>query len=203
MKSLSEIETTSKRASKAIGFSWGISEEIGKNIRLLELFGLPGIKNLNQYYKNREKNDYFNIKLINKENHSGKLLFCPIALGVNFLDQIKTIEAYKNCTFNNIAFPILFLPFISRASEVIGRKIIFEFDKNLFLLNFNINISSNFANKEYPVLAKNININFLNNEDSFSAQEWKELYNLSEKTFVEETDSLKKGAAGAGLTDND
>ena len=33
--------------------------------------------------------------------------------------------------------------------------------------------------------------------------EWKELYKLSEDTFVEETESLKIGAAGAGLTDND
>ena len=30
MKSLSEIETTSKRASRAVGFSWGIAEEVGK-----------------------------------------------------------------------------------------------------------------------------------------------------------------------------
>ena len=30
MKSLSEIETTSKRASRAVGFSWGIAEEIAK-----------------------------------------------------------------------------------------------------------------------------------------------------------------------------
>ena len=47
MKSLSEIDTTSKRASKAAGFSWGVAEEVGKSIRLLELFGLPGIKTLN------------------------------------------------------------------------------------------------------------------------------------------------------------
>ena len=39
MKSLSEIETTVKRASKAIGFAWGISEEVGKSVRLLEMFG--------------------------------------------------------------------------------------------------------------------------------------------------------------------
>ena len=45
MKSLSEIETTSKRASRAIGFSWGVAEEVAKNTRLLELFGLSGIKN--------------------------------------------------------------------------------------------------------------------------------------------------------------
>ena len=51
MISLSEIDTTVKRATKAIGFSWGIAEEVGKCIRSLEMFGLPGIKNLNQYYK--------------------------------------------------------------------------------------------------------------------------------------------------------
>ena len=51
MRSFSEIDTAVKRASKGIGFSWGISEEVGKNIRLLEMFGLPGLKNLNQYYK--------------------------------------------------------------------------------------------------------------------------------------------------------
>ena len=51
MRSFSEIDTTVKRASKAVGFSWGIAEEIGKNIRLLELFGLPGVKSLNQYFK--------------------------------------------------------------------------------------------------------------------------------------------------------
>ena len=48
MRSFSEIETTSKRASRAIGFSWGVAEEIAKCIRLLELFGFEGIKNLNQ-----------------------------------------------------------------------------------------------------------------------------------------------------------
>ena len=36
MRSLSEIDTVSKRSSRAAGYSWGIAEEIGKNIRLLE-----------------------------------------------------------------------------------------------------------------------------------------------------------------------
>ena len=46
MKSLSEIDTTSKRASRAAGFSWGVSEEIGKSIKLLELFGFQGASRL-------------------------------------------------------------------------------------------------------------------------------------------------------------
>ena len=38
MQSFSEIDTTSKRASKAAGFAWGVAEEIGKNMRNLEMF---------------------------------------------------------------------------------------------------------------------------------------------------------------------
>ena len=55
MKSLSEIDTVSKRASRAVGFDWGVAEEIGKNTRLLEMFGMPGVKNLNYYYRTRSK----------------------------------------------------------------------------------------------------------------------------------------------------
>ena len=43
----------------------------------------------------------------------------------------------------------------------------------------------------------------LENKNSFSEEEWTELYKLSERTFVEESDDLKKKSAGAGLTDND
>ena len=203
MKSLSEIETTSKRASRALGFSWGIAEEVGKSVRLLELFGFPGIKNLNQYLQNRKKENYQNIKLINQINKSGTKLYCPIMLGVSFLDQIKKIEIFEKCLFQGIAYPLLFLPFLSRCSEIIGKKILFEFEENKFLLNFNISVSYNNFLKEFPVKANNIEIRFLENKDSFSDQDWKNLYKLSEDTFVEETESLKQGAAGAGLTDND
>ena len=203
MKSLSEIEITTKRASKAAGFSWGVAEEVAKGIRLLELFGFPGVKNLNQYYKDRNKNNYENLTSINKNNKSSKSSFCPITLGVSFLDQIKTLEPLNRCSFQEIAYPLLFLPFLSRGSEIIGKKILLKFDKNTFLLNFNINISSNLFQEDLPLIAKNTQVSFLENKDTFTDTEWKNLYKLSENTFVEETDSLKKGAAGAGLTDND
>ena len=203
MRSLSEIETTSKRASRAIGFSWGIAEEVGKNIRLLELFGFPGIKNLNLYYDNKKTNNYSSLKMINRINNSEKLIYCPISLGVSFLDQIKNLEKYNSCTFQKIAYPLLFIPFLSRGSEIIGKKILCEIDEMFYMFNFNINIFSNTINKNYSLLAKNIKVSFLDNRDTFSDKEWNNLYKLSENTFVNETDSLKKSAAGAGLTDND
>ena len=203
MKSFSEIETTTKRASRAAGYSWGIAEEVGKSIRLLELYGFPGVKNLNQYYQNKKKEKYQDIKIINQINKSDKSFYCPIMLGVSFLDQIKKLETLKKCSFQGIAYPILLLPFLSRCSEIIGKKIFLEFEENKFLLNFNLSISSNYFQQELPIKSDNTEIIFLENKDSFSDVEWKNLYKLSENTFVEETDSLKQGAAGAGLTDND
>ena len=79
MKSFSEIETTSKRASRAAGFSWGIAEEVGKSIRLLELFGFPGIKNLNQYYQNKKK-EKLRYKIINQKNNQTNHLFVQLCL---------------------------------------------------------------------------------------------------------------------------
>ena len=203
MKSLSEIETTSKRASRAVGFSWGIAEEVAKGVRLLELFGLPGIKNLNQYYTLINKKKFENLSIIKKNNKPKKLFFCPIFLGVSILDQIKTLEILKKINFQKIKYPILLLPFLSRCSNIIGKKILFRFENNTFILNFNLNILSNLKKKEFPLVAKKVEIIFLENKDSFTEKEWKKLYKLSENTFVEETESLKKGAAGAGLTDND
>ena len=203
MRSLSEIDTTSKRASKAVGFSWGIAEEVGKSVRLLELFGLPGIKTLNQYYNQKNREKFENLNLIKENNLSKKYPYCPIIIGVNFLDQIRNIEKFKKITFKKISFPLLILPFLSRGSEVIGKKINVKINNIEFLLNLNVNIKSNLLNQSIPEVANKVEINFLQNKDNFSEQEWESLYKLSEETFVEENDSLKQNAAGAGLTDND
>ena len=203
MKSLSEIDTVSKRSSRAAGYSWGIAEEIGKNIRLLEIFSLPGIKNLNDFLNKKKNIKLKSLNLITEDNIANNSQYCPVIAGVNFLDQIKTLENLSEIKFTNVAYPMLFLPFVSRASEIVGKRILLKLDEKEFLLNFNNNINSNFPKKEIIEIAKNVSINILENKDSFNDQEWKELYKLSEETFVEENESLKQGGAGAGLTDND
>jgi len=204
MQSFSEIDTTSKRASKAAGFAWGIAEEIGKNMRNLEMFGLPGIKNLNLYLQKIKKTPTEKLKKIEKKNKPKSEEFCPIYCGTAFLDNCKKFETLKLIKFFNVSYPLLFLPFLSRASDLVGKKISVKYEKNNFLLNFDKTIFSNNINNDKVVSkAKEISIEFLENNNSFSHKEWKELYKLSEETFVEETDSSKKKGAGAGLTDND
>ena len=203
MRSLSEIETAVKRASRAVGYSWGNSEEVGKSIRQLELFGFQGIKNLNKYYKDKSTKKFEDLNLINEINETSSDAYCPIILGISFLDQIKSVENFKTIKFKKIAYPVIFLSFLSRASEISGKKIHVKLDQNEILLNLNVNICSNFLDQDIPEFANEIEIKFIDNKDSFTESEWNSLYKLAEDTFVEESDSLKEGAAGAGLTDND
>ena len=203
MKSLSEIETTVKRATKASGYSWGVAEETAKCVRLLESFGLPGIKQINNYFSEKKENSFQNLNLISERNPPSSKPYCPIILGVSFLDQSNSLEFLKKIELHNVAYPSIFLAFLSRTSEIIGKKIHLNLDKKEIILNLNLNIYSNIANNDFPSIANHLEISFLENIDSFSEEEWKNLYKLSEDTFVEESDSLKQGGAGAGLTDND
>ena len=132
MISLSEIDTTVKRASKAVGFSWGIAEEVGKSISLLEMFGLPGLKNLNQYFKAYKDKKFQNVSLISKTN-SSKISYCPIISGINFLDQVFTLNEMIEIDFENVAFPILFIPFLSKSSEIVGKKIFLKIDERKYI----------------------------------------------------------------------
>ena len=202
MMSFSEIETVSKRASKAIGYSWGISEEIGKSIRILEMFNLPGISTLNQYFKKIKNNHPKKLKNILKINKSEDEL-CPIYTGVRILDNCNQLEDLNIIKFFNINYPLLIIPFLSRSSEIINKPIHVILDEGKYILNSNKTILTNIEKSNNSKISKELTIQFEENKNLFTDTEWKELYNLSEDTFVPETYSLKNSAAGAGLTDND
>ena len=202
MMSFSEIETVSKRASKASGYSWGVAEEVGKSIKILEMFSLPGISLLNGYLKKIKNNHPKKLKKITKDNSSQNEL-CPIYAGMIFLDHCLKLEEYKFIKFYNLNYPLLILPFISRSSEIVKKPLLVIFNENKYLVNSNKTIMASNKNNEYLKNVDELSVEFKENKDLFSEKEWKELYKLSEDTFVSETDSLKNSAAGAGLTDND
>ena len=174
MISFSEIETTVKRATRATGFSWGISEEVGKNIRLLEMFGLPGVKNINQYFKIYNVENFEDINDFSRSNISKKH-YCPIIAGVNFFDQSSIIHDFNQLEINNLAFPLLFIPFVSRTSEILGKRIFLKMDNKEFLFNFNQSIYSNYLSGDIVKKSEKINLQFLENKNSFSEDEWSEL----------------------------
>ena len=76
-------------------------------------------------------------------------------------------------------------------------------DDKEFLFNFNQSIYSNYLSGDIVEKSERTKLQILENKNTFSENEWSELYKLSEDTFVEETEELKEKTAGAGLTDND
>ena len=69
MKSLSEIETISKRSTKAAGFPWGVAEEVGKNIRMFDYqYHLPDLNNDSQQRKDIERFRWFSQDYLGYDN---------------------------------------------------------------------------------------------------------------------------------------
>ena len=204
MRSSSEIITVSKRATKAAGYSWGVAEEVGKNIDVLELIGIAGIENLKSYLSDIKTKTPIGPNGIKSQNKINNESLCPILTGVSLIDDFKNIEILKEIIFYNVSFPLLMIPFISRLSFLIGKRVSIEIDE----YNFKFNLDKYmFSNSDINSLilenAKNVRITIFENEDSFSQEVWDELYELSTDTFVEENEKLKSTAAGAGLEDND
>ena len=80
MHSLYEIETTVKRSAKSQGLSWGISEEIGKSIRILEQSGLQGLES----FKNIVDFGFDNLTKLTDINQKTTTHLCPIHFGIFF-----------------------------------------------------------------------------------------------------------------------
>ena len=204
MRSSSEIITVSKRATKAAGYSWGVAEEVGKNIDVLELIGIAGIENLKSYLSDIKTKTPIGPNVIESQNKIDNESLCPILTGICLIDDFKNIEILKEIIFYNVSFPLLMIPFISRLSFLIGKRVSIEIDDYNFKFNLDRYMFSNSdINSLILENAKNVRITVFENEDSFSQEVWDELYKLSTDTFVEENEKLKSTAAGAGLEDND
>ena len=204
MRSSSEIITVSKRAAKAAGYSWGVAEEVGKNIDMLELIGIAGIENLKSYLRDIQKKTPIGPNAIESQNKIDDECLCPILTGVCLIDDFKKVELLKEINFFNVSYPLLMIPFISRLSFLIGKRVSINIDEHVFRFNLDKYMFSD-SDFNSPVIekAKIIKVSTSENDDSFTQEVWDELYALSTDTFVEENEKLKSTAAGAGLEDND
>jgi len=190
MRTSSEIETISKRASRAAGFTWGISEEIGKCIKSLELYQISGLENLNDYLKKIKNLEPKGLQKIETKNSLKEGNFCPIYTGIALMDASSRIMELKTLSIQPVDFPILLIPFLNRISYKIGKMIEVKFDKIEILLNLNNYISSNTDLRQKILKSTEyLTINVIENKDTFDASVWDSLYELSTETFVEESES--------------
>ena len=204
MQSSSEINTVSKRAARAAGYSWGIAEEVGKCISSIEMFGIPGVENLNNYFKTIKDIEPEGPKQIEKNNELNDKSLCPIYTGLKLIDDYKSVDEIKILKFIKLDYPLLLLPFINKLSYLIGKRIQVFIDDINAECNLNTCVFADHKIKSSIIKKANtVIISILENEDNFSSKSWNELYEMSTETFVEETEQSKQTGAGAGLQDND
>ena len=190
MRTSSEIETISKRASRAAGYTWGVSEEVGKCIKSLELYQISGLENLNEYLKKIKNLEPQGPRKIEQKNILNEGNFCPIHTGVALMDASSRVMDFKSLSIQSLDFPILLIPFLNRISYKIGKMIEVKFDEIEILLNLNNYISSNSdLRKKILKSTEHLTINVIENKDTFDASVWDSLYKLSTETFVDESES--------------
>ena len=204
--SLNEIDAQCKKAARGAGFEWGYAEDIGKAIRWLAAYDLPGTASLAAYLKeyNSHRTNLCQPKLSGQTytNVNGKGKLCPILTGAWLCDS-AAIE--KNCHlhFENLSFPLLLMPFLSQIAISIQQSLTYEFSSTRLqfsngILNVNDDKSLNCKQVEKATLTMNEDII----EGKVAAVvgqktakiDWDVLSQYAFKTYVPATEASRLGA---------
>ena len=198
MRSLSEIDVTSKRATRAVGFSWGISEEVGKAIRVLEQSNLAGLES----FKRIIDLGFNNLDKLLEVSQTNTSNLCPIHFGLFFLDQSHKKNLHQTFHFESLVEPLVSLPFLLKAAK--KNLIYFHLDSKEIILNISPGSLFSVDKNQIPQLISKFSLTLTTKREIlFSQKTWDDLYKISLETFVDESEEKKNSGAGAGLTDND
>ena len=198
MHSLYEIETTVKRSAKSQGLSWGVSEEIGKAVRVLEQSGLQGLES----FKNIIDYGFDNLIKLTDINQKETSNLCPIHFGIFYQDQSHLKEMHQTFKFKSLQEPLISIPFLIKAAK--KNLIYFHIHSDNLKISITPSEMTSIDQNKIPKLVNNFSMHVTSQRQSqYSDKTWEDLYQLSLETFVEETEEKKLSGAGAGLSDND
>ena len=128
--SLNEIDTHCKKAARGAKFDWGYAEDIGKTIRWLAAYNLPGTAVLAVYLKEYDhcRTNFcppdIGDRAHFKSSNSGNL--CPILTGT-WLCDADVIEKNDHINFERLSFPLLMMPFLAQIAAVIQQTLTYEY----------------------------------------------------------------------------
>ncbi|MBO6852656.1 MAG: DUF3726 domain-containing protein [Marivivens sp.] len=120
--SLSEIEGLAKKAARGAGYSWGIAEDAGRDVRWLEGHGLPGAGVLagllidNDGPRNLAKLPprFFDGRM----QPGGEGPMCPITAAAAISDRWEVLT--REIVIGPVQWPILLLPAVARSAVALG-----------------------------------------------------------------------------------
>lgn len=116
---LSETETSLRKAARAVGLDWGLAEEAGKAARWLAAFGLPGAAIMFAHLERLRGADYneFVPDCGREPWQAAGGLLCPVITGAALADRSAQLVAGKQFELGRTAYPLLLVAILGQAAR--------------------------------------------------------------------------------------
>jgi hypothetical protein len=214
--SLNELESTTKKAFRGLGYHWGEAEEAGKAAVWLASHGLPVLPPVLGLLHHVEDDGLAMLRPARSGepwiSSSGSL--CPICVGIALSDRAPELPGIKRLDLNRVMSPVLILPFLFAISLETARPISMGWnDFSCTVIGHNVSVSmpralsaeqatvSLLVGEIQPELDRTSLVPIL--PAAVEPLLWDGLCRFASRTYVPASEHSRRAGAGAGLTDND
>ena len=211
---LAEIESSLRKAARAVGLDWGIAEEAGKAARWLAAFDLPGAEITLAHLQQLDGKVYQHYKPTNLDEiwqAEGDYL-CPIITGAALADRSEQMLSGRQFRLAQTAWPLLLAATIGQAARYHRTAFTTSWARvTVSCYENGIRIEGNLddlllASAESVKCTQSIHSNPQSLPSTMACEidnkVWEDIDKLAFMTYAPATEESRAGA-GAGLTDND
>ena len=210
---LNEVEAMAKKATRGVGYSWGLAEEAGKAARWLCAHGLDGPKALARTLTKTDGSDLKKMTPVSLQgdwySEGGEL--CPLVTGAALADSASS-WAKNGLIINNVIAPAMVLPFAALSARMLGSQVTVTWGGVSAVLDGSV-ISLEISHPESLLeTAEQILVRTggqldepLPEQGRASPEEvdWNILNQFAARIYAPATEESRLKGAGAGLSDND
>ncbi len=222
--SLNEIETTTLKAARSAGYSWGMAEEAGRACRWLAMRGLPWLRPLTDGVLSQ----LHRLESFDSAKRTGSTFgpsdqlrsLGPISVLVALSDEIIPLPPPSaELSWRNLAAPVLLLPALTRLSKRFDKPILIRWPGvalecragEIFTDGAGRNCLEATAadwvtitrDNSGPAIIRGSISTVRHQGAEVSALQWRGLLAIAEPTHIPEAETSRLTGAGTGHTDNE
>lgn len=212
--SLNEIEVMAMRATRGIGFAWGLAQEAGKAARWLTQHDLPGAESLAELLRYIDGKSYGELAPVTTHGrwHANDDWLCPLIAGALLSDSAFELRANRVFELGPTAQPLLLAYAAANAARLADTNVELSWHgASLFLTTDGACIegsrsalAADTANSVQCHAATRTAIctAAANRGRAVPSSAWRRLSAYAQRTYAPATDESRISGAGATLEDD-
>lgn len=213
--SFGEVEATSKKAARAVGYPWGIAEEAASSVKWLCRYGIDGCDVLARYLEKIDGHDPLASGPVIKAGDwtTSKGSLCPLLCGIAISDRASSLLD-TSIRLQKVEEPTLLLFFVS---QVVRIHRLAGHDSSVACVEWN-SCRCTTDGRQLSIVGTVGPFSdevVIGTTDTLEAPRtlceratpvtsaWQTLNQFAHRTYVPATEESRLKGAGAGLSDND